>query len=254
MTTTATTPATSGPRRSALDPATAERLAATEYDRYLDLLRSLGEGEWARPTDCPGWDVRAMAAHNLGMAEGAVTLRRFFGEFAAAARAGGELVDALTARQVRQRAGLSTGELVRRYAAAAPLAVAGRRRASRRMGRLRMPGAQPVGDGREAWAFGFVFDTILTRDTWMHRIDTARAVGRDPVLTADHDGVLVADVVAEWAQRHGHPYALTLTGPAGGRWCGGDGGPAIELDAVAFCRVLSGRAPGDGLLATAVPF
>ena len=32
------------------------------------------------------------------------------------------------------------------------------------------------------------------------------------VLTADHDGAIVDDLVKEWAQRHGQPYALNLTG------------------------------------------
>jgi uncharacterized cupin superfamily protein len=100
---------------------------------------------------------------------------------------------------------------------------------------------------------------ILTRDTWMHRLDLARATGRDPVHTADHDGVIVADVVAEWARRHGQPYRLELTGPAGGSWSCGTGGEEIVMDAADFCRVLSGR-PGPeggqpwGLLATQVPF
>jgi hypothetical protein len=74
------------------------------------------------------------------------------------------------------------------------------------------------------------------------------------VLTAEHDGQLVADVVAEWALRHGRPYRLHLTGPAGGTWSTGSGGPDLELDAVEFCRVLSGRGAGSGLLAQQVPF
>ncbi|MDX1382582.1 MAG: hypothetical protein R3190_03005, partial [Thermoanaerobaculia bacterium] len=45
-----------------------------------------------------------------------------------------------------------------------------------------------------------LFDTILTRDTWMHRTDLAEATGRPLELTADHDGRIVADVVAEWAR------------------------------------------------------
>jgi hypothetical protein len=63
---------------------------------------------------------------------------------------------------------------------------------------------------------------------------------------------IVADVVAEWARGHGQPYRLTLTGPAGGSWSAG--GEEISLDAVEFCRILSGRAPGTGLLTSAVPF
>jgi uncharacterized protein (TIGR03083 family) len=109
-----------------------------------------------------------------------------------------------------------------------------------------------VAGQKERWAMGYLVDVILTRDTWMHRVDIARAVGIDMELTPDHDGVLVADVVAEWARRHGKPCSLTLTGPAGGSWSWGTGGPTIELDAVEFCRGLSGR--GRPALDTEVPF
>jgi hypothetical protein len=95
---------------------------------------------------------------------------------------------------------------------------------------------------------------ILTRDPWMHRIDISRATGAVPVLTPEHDGVLVADVVGEWAQRHGQPFALNLAGPAGGSWTVGTGAESINLDAVQFCRTVSGRAAGEGLLTTEVPF
>ena len=47
-------------------------------------------------------------------------------------------------------------------------------------------------------------------------------------LTAGHDGRLVADVVTEWARRHGQPFTLTLTGvgrrPLAIRGGGGGGG------------------------------
>jgi hypothetical protein len=88
----------------------------------------------------------------------------------------------------------------------------------------------------------------------MHRVDASRATGRDLVLSAEHDGRIVADVVAEWARRHGQPFTLTLTGPAGGTFRSGDGGEVLELDAVEFCRTLAGRVEGTGLLATIVPF
>jgi hypothetical protein len=73
-------------------------------------------------------------------------------------------------------------------------------------------------------------------------------------LSPEHDGTIVADVVAEWALRHGQPYSLTLTGPAGGRWSSGNAGETISLDAVEFCRILSGRGSGEGLMSTFVPF
>jgi len=117
-----------------------------------------------------------------------------------------------------------------------------------------MPELQQVGGRDEAWTTGYLIDVILTRDPWMHRADIARVTGAAHVLTADHDGVLVADVVAEWAARHGQPYTLHLTGPAGGTWASGEGVPLIETDAVEFCRLLSGRGHADGLLAVQVPF
>jgi hypothetical protein len=88
----------------------------------------------------------------------------------------------------------------------------------------------------------------------MHRVDISRATGAPLVLSADHDAVLVADVVAEWAARQGQPYRLRLTGPAGGQWESGGEQPLVVMDAVEFCRTVSGRSPADGLLATQVPF
>ena len=48
--------------------------------------------------------------------------------------------------------------------------------------------------------------------------------------------------------------SMHLTGPAGGTWLSSSGGPELELDAVDFCRTLSGREQGTGLLAEATPF
>ena len=101
---------------------------------------------------------------------------------------------------------------------------------------------------------GYLLDVILTRDTWMHRVDIARATGRPSTLTSDHDGRIVADVVAEWGRRHGQPFVLHLDGPAGGDYTSGTGGEEITIDAIEFCRTLSGRATGAGLLTQEVPF
>jgi hypothetical protein len=112
----------------------------------------------------------------------------------------------------------------------------------------------PLGAPLGVRPLGYLMDRIYTRDAWLHRVDIARATGQELVLTAEHDGRFVADVVAEWAKVHGQPYRLTLTGPAGGTWTSGVGGEEITLDALEFCRILSGRAPGQGLLVHQVPF
>jgi hypothetical protein len=187
------------------------------------------------------------------MAEMAASVRQQVHQQRAARRAGGG-IDALTGAQVRERSRLTPAELIDRFSVVAPRAVRGRRRMPGLLRRRTMPEEQVVGAARENWSFGFLVDVILTRDPWMHRLDIASATGREPELTAEHDGVLVADVVAEWAQRHGRSYRLRLTGPAGGAWSAGHDGPLLELDAVQFSRLLSGRGTGTGLLAEQVPF
>jgi uncharacterized protein (TIGR03083 family) len=242
------------PRTAALPHPDAMRLAATEYQRFLDLLRTLQPGDWAKPTECAGWDVQAMAAHLLGMVEMAASIREQNRQMKLARSRGGLFIDALTALQVDERADMTPEQITARFAKRAPKAAAGRRRTPGFIRHRRGPIPQTVGDREESWTIGYLVDVILTRDPWMHRIDIVRATGAPHVLSADHDGVLVADVVNEWAERHGQPFTLRLTGPAGGSWSRGSGGPDLEMDAIDFCRSLSGRGPTDGLLGTQVPF
>jgi uncharacterized protein (TIGR03083 family) len=246
--------ATGQPRRPALDRTVAMRVAASEYTRFADLLHSLSADDWSSATDCPDWDVRAMASHVLGMAEMCASLRENIRQNRAARKQGGIFIDALTRIQVDERSQMSPLDIVARFTAVAPRATRGRRRTPGFVRSRAMPILQPAGDQLEPWTFGYLIDVILSRDTWMHRVDIVRATGHDLVLTADHDGVLVADVAAEWAQRHGQPCTLTLTGPAGGSWTWGTGGHSLELDAVDFCRILSGRGQASGLLSVPVPF
>lgn len=255
MSGTATTAdTTTRPRRSTLDRATLMRLAATEYQRVSATLSGLNAQDWVRETDCPGWDVRAVAGHILGMAEMAASIREGRRQQKVAGRQGGVFIDAMTALQVAEHADLTPRQLIDRFRVIGPRAARARRWTPGLIRRRRMPMPQDVGGQLETWTVGYCVDTILTRDPWMHRVDISRATGQNMELTADHDGVLVADVVTEWVGRHGKPCQLHLTGPAGGSWSFGAEGPKIDLDAIEFTRILSGREAGTGLLATAVPF
>lgn len=238
-----------------IDRSEARGLAAAENQRVLDLLRTLTEADWAKPTDCTGWDVRALSGHVLGAMEGFCSTGRLVHIMRAAKKAAGDgsFIDAMTAIQVRERADLTPAQLLDRLAAAGPRSARFRARVPAPF--RAMPMKQELNDGQtETWKMGYLLDTILTRDAWMHRVDIARATGRELVLTPGHDGRIVADAVGEWARRHGRPFTLELTGPAGGTFVQGSDGAPISLDAIEFCRILSGRGTADGLLTQEVPF
>ena len=168
-----------------------------------------------------------MAAHMVGMMEGFSSFRSLAHLMRKGKKAAGDgkLVDGLTSVQVAERAHLSTDELVAESAELGPRQA--RWRGSRPGLMRRAPMKEEVGGTPETWKMGYLFDVILTRDPWMHRVDISRATGHPMVLTAEHDGRLVADVVAEWARRHGQPFELHLGGPAGGEYTQGEGGEVI---------------------------
>jgi uncharacterized protein (TIGR03083 family) len=233
--------------------AEAPDFAAEEYRRLVALLRQLDADDWSRATDCEEWDVRAMVAHVLGGCESCASVREMVHQVRVgkrvAARRGGAMVDGMNEVQVRERAHLAPAELVARLDEVVPRAVRGRRRTP---GFLR---GVDIGDEFVGpLPLGWLVDVIYTRDTWLHRVDISRATGRPLDLAAEHDGRIVTDVVGDWADLHEKPFTLDLTGPAGGRFARGEGGPELRLDAVEFCRIVSGREDGEGLLATRVLF
>ena len=227
--------------------------AEAQYRAFVALVMTVGEQDWTSPTDCTLWDVRALVGHNLGNMEAAaslpVTLRQQARALLRSRREGITPVDAMTAIQVDDAAPLGVHELLRRLEAVVPKAVRGRRRLPGPIRRLKVD----MGEGRRRPLADLV-DVIYSRDAFMHRIDLSRALGRPLDVVPDHDARLVAGVVDEWAANHGRPFVLTLTGPAGGRFEVGEGGEELELDAVDFCRIVAGRAEGEGLLATKVLF
>ncbi len=226
--------------------------ATEEYRRLVALRDELSDDEWRRPTDCSEWDVRELVAHVVGAAEAGASIRELVHQarLGRRARPGEPGVDGMNAVQVQERADADPARLRDDLAAAGARAVRRRSGLPAALRALRIPFGPPLGTR----PLGYLMDRIYTRDAWMHRLDLARATGRTPELTADHDGRIVADVVAEWAHVHGQPFRLTLTGPAGGSWSAGTAGEEITLDAVEFCRILSGRAPGAGLMGRSVPF
>ena len=230
-------------------------LTETEYERAAGLLRSLQPDDWGRTTDCAPWDVRSIALHLLGSAAGSASLREQIHQMRQGAKAKTRVGspywwDGANEVQIAERAGLRNEEIADAFASMARGALAARRRlprAIRALPVLKLP--SPV--GRQP--LSYLTDMGFTRDVWIHRVDIARAAAKELELSPEHDGRIVADLVAEWAATHGEPFVLELDGPAGGSFVAGASGEHVRIDAVEFCRILSGRAPGSGVLAHPLP-
>ena len=241
-----------------IDHREAPGLAEEEYRRFVDALARLETPDWGQPTDCEGWTVRDMAGHVLGAMRAAASIREQVSqqrEIRSRVKATGEnQVDVMTGVQIERTADLTTDELIAEARSLVGPAARGRKRTPAPMRKLvKIP--VEIGTLSETWRLGYLVDTILTRDIFMHRIDLARAVGTTPMVDDTHDARIVADIVGEWARRHGRPFDLTLSGAPGGRFnVAGDSGEELHLDALEFCRILSGRGDAHGLLAQEVPF
>ena len=119
------------------------------------------------------------------------------------AAAGAELVDGINAVQVEARRHLSPGDLMSQLEAVAPRAIAGRQKTPGVLRRIKM--ATGVG---YSMTMGHLVDRVYTRDQWMHRVDIASATDHDLVLTAEHDGRIVEDVVVVGHRDHVKPCAV----------------------------------------------
>jgi uncharacterized protein (TIGR03083 family) len=169
--------------------------AEEEYRRIGELLADLGDDDWRQRTDCTEWDVRELVAHLVGNAEMSASMRemRRQQKLGRKLRPGRPDIDGMTAVQVEERADVPATQLVRDLAGVAGRAVRSRGRLPRAVRAIPIPFGPPLGTR----PLGYLMGCIYTRDTWMHRIDLARATGRPPALTPEHDGRIVADVVAE---------------------------------------------------------
>ncbi len=252
MTTATTTDVEAIPRIAHTE---AMAIAAVESRKFAEQLRSFGPDDWARPTDCSLWDVRAVAAHVVGSAAGQASVREFIrqvrvGRPVTAEIGGPNWWDGMNEIQVRERATLTTIELIAEWDEVWPRAVKARTKLPRPIARLPLL-KLPAPVGRQPLAY--LFDVGFTRDTWMHRIDLAHATGIPLDVDATHDGRIIADIVAEWAGTHGEPFTLYLTGPAGGTYVQGAGGETHTLDAIEFSRIVAERGDGDGVLRHKLP-
>jgi uncharacterized protein (TIGR03083 family) len=226
-------------------------IAAVENHRLWELLIDIKPDKWSLPTDCTRWDVRAIVVHLIAQAEAQASIVEFVRQTMAGRKLMEEIggiypVDGMNEAGLRARSHLTPEELSDRWSRVAAEALRFRRRMPapiRALPLLRLD--------RGLWKpLGYLYDIGFTRDVWMHRVDLSRAIGRTFNATTQHDGRLVADIIAEWATTHTDPFTLKLTGPAGGTFVRdpADPGDCLEVDAIDCCRILSGRGTPVGVL------
>jgi uncharacterized protein (TIGR03083 family) len=239
--------------------AEAMRITATENGRLLDQLQQLGLEDWGRATDCARWTVRDIVVHLIASAQAQanpVELARqvWRGRRLTSEIGGQHWIDGVNEAQLRARMTWTGEQLPLRWQTASSAALATRRRMPPPIRAIPLiPLGSSLGTDLGWKPLGYLLDMGFTRDVWMHRVDIARAIGRPPSLTAEHDGRIVADVVAEWTRLHTDPFTLQLHGPAGGYYSARGGAAPVNLDAVEFVRILSGRETGDGVLLHKLP-
>jgi uncharacterized protein (TIGR03083 family) len=232
-----------------IEPLTRGRAAdvtEAELNAFQELIATLGQADWDQPTHNTGWRVRDVVAHVTGQYE---ELARI-GTFLRRLRTGRKhypdriVLDAHNQVQIDELASSPPAELVTRLARYGPAGV----RAVRRIPGLlrRLPSTMffpepPLPDK----SLGYLFDVLTSRDTWMHRLDVARATNR-PFVVGEHDRHIVAQVLRDLDRRWDGPaVTLELTGPAGGVWTVGTGATVgtVRADSIETMLHLSGR-PG----------
>jgi uncharacterized protein (TIGR03083 family) len=226
-------------------------ITAEENRRLGALLVDIKPDQWSLPTDCTRWDVRAIVVHLIATAEAQASAIEFVRQAVVGSRLTKQIggiypVDGLNEAGLRARRHLTPDELPKLWSSVAANALRARRRMPKPIRALPLLRLAP-----KYWKpLGYLYDIGFTRDVWMHRVDLSRAIGRTFHATTDHDGRIVADIIAEWATTHHDSFTLKLTGPAG-RTYSRDPVPTadrLELDAIDCCRILSGRGTPVGVL------
>jgi uncharacterized protein (TIGR03083 family) len=172
---------------------------------FTDLLDDLADDDWRRPTDLPGWDVHACAAHTAHL-EAVLAGEPEEASSETPADGASSLISMYTEQGVVARQDRTPAELVEEI----------RRAATTRYARLL---SDPPTDGRAKptpifSGVGWDWQTLLRNrplDVWMHEQDVRRAVDRPGGL----DSPAAVHVVDYLTESLGYVLAKRAGAPAG---------------------------------------
>lgn len=176
--------------------AEAGKLSQVAYERLLALLETLQGDEWQQPTYCTEWRVLDMVAHLAGSVTGSTSFAEFKRQNVSNPYLKDDPINGMNKLQVEERADKSTAELITEFRQNGQIAVNNRQRLPWLLRKIRVP----MGELGFA-SFEYLMDIIYPRDQWMHRYDICAATGKKMVVTAEHDGRIVALVLRDIAQK-----------------------------------------------------
>ncbi len=227
-------------------------LAQVELERFISLTESLQTEELELPTACTLWNVREIVAHQADHCHYGIGGFSGFVRYVLAMdmrpyqKKGMNQLDSMNQVGIDQRADRTQAQLIAEMREYGPHAIQGRDKSSwipRNL--IWMP--YPVA----GWTpfIGYLFDVILTRDMWMHRLDICRATGREMILSEAHDGKIIALLMRDLGRylrpRLGNKSVVfDLMGTVGGRWQVGDNpnpDAIIHMDVLDFSILMSAR-------------
>jgi uncharacterized protein (TIGR03083 family) len=227
---------------------------------FLDLLESIPEDEWETPTDLPGWDVRAVAAHVAHLE---------------AILAGGpeETADVGEPEHVTGLMGLYTEIGVVNRRNASPDAIVNEIREATTARHTRLVSDPPTdGSATPDPIFGGVpwdWRRLLRNrplDIWMHEQDVRRAVGRPggmDTAPARHTAEYLAETLGfvlgkkvgappgttlVLEMEGSDPVAFTVNDAGRGQQlpeAPGDPSVCLHMDRESFIRLVGGRCPAE---------
>jgi uncharacterized protein (TIGR03083 family) len=191
-----------------------------ELDNMEQLLRSIDDDDWNKPSRCEGWTVAGVASHAVGGVADVVN-----------GKLDGLGTPEVTQREVEERAGRSPAELADEVATIRKQAADMLTIFDDDAWQAPAPGgyAGTLGDGVEAMWF----------DLYAHGDDIRDAIGR-PSERGDGLRPTVSHIATELTKRGWGPATLALDGLP--EFPVGDGtGPRIDGDPLQFMRVATGR-------------
>ncbi|MBI4673883.1 MAG: maleylpyruvate isomerase family mycothiol-dependent enzyme [Chloroflexi bacterium] len=221
-----------------------DALALEAWKRLLNTLEGLNADDWNKPTPCTAWTVRDMVAHQAGAYATFSSFAELRRQYFAPVPKGRLAEDSINEIQIADRKHKTNAELVAEIREKGPRTIKNRRRIPFFLRAY----APPRADGYKL-TLGHLLDVIFTRDSWMHRLDLARATNREMKLTRDHDGRIVELVMRDVnillaPKLGGDALDIELTGIAGGVWRVGNAPTAranLRMDALDFNIYASGR-------------